>query len=61
VTWHVGPSAAPADLGGRLLGHGLVHAEDEPGMAFALALFYTSGRISSMVRRNPSAVCPSGE
>lgn len=33
VTWHVGPSAEPPDLGRSLLAHGLTYSEDEPGMA----------------------------
>jgi GNAT superfamily N-acetyltransferase len=33
LTWHVGPSTEPSDLGRTLLAHGLTHSEDEPGMA----------------------------
>ncbi|MGH2343587.1 MAG: hypothetical protein ACRDG4_00055, partial [Chloroflexota bacterium] len=36
LTWHIGPSSEPADLGARLIAHGMSHAEDEPGMAIAL-------------------------
>jgi ribosomal protein S18 acetylase RimI-like enzyme len=36
VTWHTGPSTRPLDLGQRLVGHGLTHAGDEPGMAMDL-------------------------
>lgn len=32
-TWHVGPTAEPAGLAGYFLARGLVHSEDEPGMA----------------------------
>lgn len=33
VTWHIGPSTKPTDLGRFLPAHGLAHSEDEPGMA----------------------------
>jgi GNAT superfamily N-acetyltransferase len=36
VTWHVGPSTRPSDLGRFLLAHGLTHSEDEPGMAIEI-------------------------
>lgn len=32
-TWYVGPGRRPADLGARLLSHGLTHEVEEPGMA----------------------------
>ncbi len=32
-TWHIGPSTMPAELDAFLLAHGMVHSEDEPGMA----------------------------
>ncbi|CAA9542930.1 MAG: hypothetical protein AVDCRST_MAG49-1049 [uncultured Thermomicrobiales bacterium] len=47
VTWQVGPSTRPADLGDVLLGHGLTHDEDEPGMAVK-------------IERVPDAVAPPG-
>lgn len=37
VTWHVGPTTEPPDLGQALLAHGMTHSEDEPGMAIELA------------------------
>jgi GNAT superfamily N-acetyltransferase len=36
LTWHVGPTSTPPDLGDRLLAHGFTFGEDEPGMAVAL-------------------------
>ena len=36
-TWWVGPDSRPADLGARLVAHGLVEAEAETGMALDLA------------------------
>ncbi len=36
VTWHIGPSTQPSDLGRFLLAHGMTHSEDEPGMAVEL-------------------------
>ena len=36
VTWHVGPSTRPADLGRSLLAHGLTLSEEEPGMALEI-------------------------
>ena len=32
-TWHIGPSTRPTELDALLLAHGMVHSEDEPGMA----------------------------
>lgn len=37
VTWHVGPSTTPMELGTFPLAHGLVHDEDEPGKRCLLA------------------------
>ncbi|HVA90610.1 MAG TPA: GNAT family N-acetyltransferase [Chloroflexota bacterium] len=37
LTWHIGPSSTPSDLGRILLAHGLTHSEDEPGMAVELS------------------------
>jgi GNAT superfamily N-acetyltransferase len=36
VTWHVGPLSRPDDLPCHLEAHGMVHSEDEPGMAVGL-------------------------
>lgn len=36
MTWITGPSTRPADLGERLVTHGLVHLKDELGMALEL-------------------------
>ena len=36
AVWWVGPSSRPADLGARLLAHGLVHHGDTVGMAMEL-------------------------
>ena len=35
-TWHIGPSTRPTDLDCYLVSHGMVHSEDEPGMAIAI-------------------------
>ena len=37
LTWHVGPTTRPRNLGNRLLAHGLRDAGSEPGMAADLA------------------------
>lgn len=37
VSWMVGPSSAPVDLGDRLLEAGLIREKDEVGMAMDLA------------------------
>lgn len=34
--WHVGPTSEPADLGDLLEDYGIIHDEDEPGMAVDL-------------------------
>src|SRR5262249_42586278 len=36
VTWHIGPSSEPPDLAQHLLAHGMIHNEDEPGMAIEI-------------------------
>lgn len=46
VTWHVGPTTTPTDLGTFLLAHGLVHDEDEPGMAVAIDQMREDGAVA---------------
>jgi GNAT superfamily N-acetyltransferase len=36
MLWLVGPSTQPSDLGTHLIGHGLTHMADDPGMAIDL-------------------------
>ena len=36
MTWYIGPSTQPADLGKHLIAHGLTHIEDATGMAVGL-------------------------
>jgi GNAT superfamily N-acetyltransferase len=43
MTWWVGPSTRPADLGKYLPAHGLVHVCDEPGMAVDLLALNEAG------------------
>ncbi len=45
VTWHVGPSTEPADLGRFLLAHGMTHSEDEPGMAIDIDRLQEEGTV----------------
>jgi GNAT superfamily N-acetyltransferase len=37
--WHIGPTTRPADLGRRLVSHGLAQVQEEPGMAVDLLTF----------------------
>jgi ribosomal protein S18 acetylase RimI-like enzyme len=50
LSWWVGPSSRPADLGARLQAHGLVHASDATGMAVDLLT------LSEAVRAPPDLV-----
>lgn len=50
LSWHVGPSSKPRDLGGRLITQGLLHTGHEIGMAIDLsALHETSPTPSDLV------------
>jgi ribosomal protein S18 acetylase RimI-like enzyme len=43
--WHTGPTTRPADLGRRLVSHGLAPVQNEPGMAVDLLTLHDAPRL----------------
>lgn len=51
--WHLGPSSQPADAGALLQARGIMHVEDEPGMAVELSALNEALPISPDVTIQP--------